>query len=637
MPEEENELKGIERFFPHEKAREFQDELVYDIYHSIKKGQSILINAPTGIGKTAGALAPALKYLFDEKAKGKKLKIFFLTGRHTQHSIVIETIRRINERGMEVIVADIFGKKFLCGFEDVVNFLPSDFSEYCKSLRAEKKCHYYSNTTDASSQEKKFSKAGLEMISRLKLKSSETVELRRECKDATLCPYEIACGIAKDADVVICDYNHLFNRQIREGFFKKIGADLENSIIIIDEAHNLPERLREMLSMEISEKSLQFALRENKRFSQNCADYLRAMIEFFIEKQSDEEGIKTKFGETLIENSDIIDFLKSRFDMTELMEAMGRASEEIRRQQRRSFLGRVCDFLVLVSSTQDYDEFITIGYSSRTDNMFTIEYFCVDPSILTKEVIEKSKSMILMSATLEPLEMYSDVLGFDYPNMKSYKNPFPDRNRLTLIIPETTTKYEERSEVEYKRIAFHVGSVLSFVPGRAAVFFPSYEILDSVVEKSKISGRKLYVERQKLSKEGKAELIKNFVNDETGVLCAVVGASFSEGIDLPNKLKCVILVGLPLRPPNIKSKKLIQLYQERFGRGFDYGYFVPAMNKAIQSAGRCIRSSSDFGALVFLDKRYEYENYRALMPKDWKMVSTSYYDEVLSDFFKKKR
>ncbi|MCX6710482.1 MAG: hypothetical protein NTZ02_00135, partial [Candidatus Woesearchaeota archaeon] len=161
--------------------------------------------------------------------------------------------------------------------------------------------------------------------------------------------------------------------------------------------------------------------------------------------------------------------------------------------------------------------------------------------------------------------------------------------------------------------------------------------LNSVIEKSKLAGRQLYIEKQKLSKEGKAGLIREFLKDEMGVLCAVVGASFSEGIDLPNKLKCVMLIGLPLRPPNIKARKLIQLYQERFGRGFEYGYFIPAMSKAIQSAGRCIRSSTDYGALVFLDKRYDYENYRALMPKDWNIVSTSYYEEVLSDFFKKKR
>ena len=637
MSEKDKNLAEIAGFFPYDRAREFQDELVSDIYSSIAKRQSILIHAPTGIGKTAGVLAPALKFLFDEKERGHRLKIFFLTSRHTQHSIVVETIRMINGRGgKQIILADIFGKKFLCGFDDVVNFLPSDFSEYCRSLRSEKKCHYYSSTMDASSQEKKFSKAGLAMISRMKAKSAERAELRAECKDAVLCPYEITCGIARDADVVICDYNHIFNTQIREAFFKKIGADLENSIIIIDEAHNLPERIREMLSMEISEKGLQLALRENKRFSQDCGDYLRAMIEFFISRQADDEG-KTRFGEVLIENSEILDFLKARFDIPKMLEEMELAADEVRRQQKRSFLGRAADFLRLIASTQEYEEFITIGYSDASDGFFTIEYFCTDPSILTKEVIDKAKSIVLMSATLEPMDMYSDVLGFDYPNMHAYGNPFPAKNRLTLIIPETTTKYEFRNDVEYRRIAFHMMTVLSLVPGRAVVFFPSYSILNSVIEKSKLTGRQLYIERQKLSKEGKAGLIREFLKDEKGVLCAVVGASFSEGIDLPNKLKCVMLVGLPLRPPNIKARKLIQLYQERFGRGFEYGYFIPAMSKAIQSAGRCIRSSTDYGALVFLDKRYDYENYRALMPKDWNIVSTSYYEEVLSDFFKKKR
>ena len=195
-----------------------------------------------------------------------------------------------------------------------------------------------------------------------------------------------------------------------------------------------------------------------------------------------------------------------------------------------------------------------------------------------------------------------------------------------------------RSDVEFRRIAFHIKQVLALVPGRAVLFFPSYSIMGSVVEKlsdGKIK-RHLYIESQKMSKDEKASLIQRLVNDESGVLCAVVGASFSEGIDLPNTLKCAMLVGLPLRPPSLKVMSLIQLYQERFGRGFEYGYSIPAMSKAIQSAGRCIRSSTDYAALVFLDERYEYENYKKLMPRDWKLISTSYYEDALREFFSKR-
>ncbi|MEM3585658.1 MAG: ATP-dependent DNA helicase [Candidatus Woesearchaeota archaeon] len=634
----EEVLNSILKFFPYEKVREFQEELILDIYTSIKRSQDILVHAPTGIGKTVGVLAPSLKFVEEQKNSGRRMKIFFLTSRHTQHTIVIETIRKINEKNPEnrIILADIFGKKFLCGFEDVTNFLPSDFSEYCRALRADKKCHYYTKTVE-NSAEKRFTNDASKMLEFLKEKNLPTLELCRICRDAILCPYEIACGIAKEANVIICDYNHIFNPEIREAFLKKTGASLKDSIIIVDEAHNLPERLREMLSSQINEKTIQLALRENKRFSLKCSDYLKALIEFMISKESEaiEGGRASRFGEELIDTSELIEFLE-RFEWEKMLKELEESADIVRREQKRSFLGRISDFLKLCYSTREREEFIMIGHLSSKENPFSLEYFCTDPSILTKEVIEGAQAMVLMSATLEPIEMYSDILGFDYPNMKAYGNPFPQKNRLTLIIPETTTRFQMRSDVEFRRIAFHIKQVLSLIPGRAVLFFPSYSIMSSVLEKLQIQDRKLYVESQKMSKEEKAGLISKLVNDRSGVLCAVVGASFSEGIDLPNTLKCAMLIGLPLRPPDLKVMSLIQLYQERFGRGFEYGYSIPAMSKAIQSAGRCIRSSTDYAALVFLDERYNYENYKKLMPRDWKLVSTSYYEEVLKDFFTKK-
>ncbi len=644
-------INQVSEFFPHRVIRKFQDKLIKDVYTAVDNRKSILINAPTGIGKTAGVLAPLLKIADlknKERSKSERIKIFFLTSRHTQHKIVIETVKKINElHNKHLVVANIVGKRFLCGFDDAASFYSSDFNEYCRSLRENNKCDFYNNTFDKKSDEKKFSKPAYSVIEFLKQKPSDTSFIRKVSKDKILCPYEIACGVAKEADVIIADYNHIFNPGIREVFLRKVSAELENSIIIVDEAHNLAERLRSMLSQSINEFTVEHAFKEAKRFKLDIDEELSLFKDFFTMKAEEfksDNSNRRRLNELLIDNSEIIDFIEERkFDVDKLVEELMSFGDEIRLKQRKSFIGRLGDFLDLINRTYEKEEFITILSLNRSvsksydkEERLDIEYFCTDPSLLSKEVIDNSISLVLMSATLSPLKMYSDILGFDEGEtvLKSYENPFPKKNRLTLIIPETTTKYEFRNTAEYKKITIHLYNIINNVPGRTALFFPSYAIMKSVLNfLKKICKRKIFIEEKTQSKDEKNKLIKDFLNEENSILAGVVGASFSEGIDLPDKLKCVVIIGLPLKPPGVKVLKLISQYDERFGKGFDYGYVIPSMNKAIQSAGRCIRSENDTGALVFLDKRYLYEVYKNIMPIDWKLVITTNYIGELSNFF----
>ena len=644
-------IENISKFFPHKRIRKFQDKLMLDIYNAVREEKSILINAPTGIGKTAGVLAPLLTITSEinkNRKESDKVKIFFLTSRHTQHKVVIETVQKINEiHKKNLAVANIVGKKFLCGFDDVSSFYSSEFNEYCRSLKENNQCDFYNNTFDKGGEEKKFSKSARATVEFLKQKPSNTEFIRNVCKEKIICPYEIACGVAREADVIIADYNHIFNPSIRQIFLRKINTELENSIIIVDEAHNLPERLRGMMSQTINESTVEYAFKEAERFKLDLYDELSAIRDFLrvkanTLKTSFNEG-RLRFEEILIDNSEIIHFLKNKFNIDSFIDEFMDIGDSVRLKQRKSFIGRIGDFLDLINRTYTNEEFITIlSYEpnntshSKTNKRIKVEYFCTDPSLLSREVIDNSIALVLMSATLKPLKMYSDILGFNNEKtiLQTYNNPFPNKNRLTLIIPETTTKYEFRSKEEYKRITVHAYNIIKTVPGRTALFFPSYAIMNSVLNYlNRICKRNIFVEKKSQGKEEKNSLIKEFLQDEKGVLAGVVGASFSEGIDLPNKLKCVVIIGLPLRPPNIKTSKLISQYNEKFGKGFDYGYVVPAMNKAIQSAGRCIRSEEDVGALVFLDKRYLYELYRNLMPDDWKLIISLDYQKELLKFF----
>ncbi len=630
MPEEFN-FNDMLRFFPHNKIRKYQDSLMKDVLKSISRGGSLLLNAPTGIGKTVGVLTPALyvqSVVNASRGKEDKLKIFFLTSRNTQHKIIVDTVKKINsKKGMKISVANLVGKKHLCALDDIESFYSSEFNEYCKALRKDKKCLYYNNTYKDN-----LLSPQAEQVKMHLMQEPRSVEFTRNfCKDFILCPYEISKEIAKSSQVVIADYNHIFNKAIRESLFLKINASLENSIIIIDEAHNLPDRLRNLLSQTITTRTVELALKECSRFKLDVSEQLKA-ISSFIQTHASNIGQR---GEVLLDNADLIDFLSERFDIDMLISDFITYGDDIRLKQKKSFIGRLGDFLDLVNSHKGEQEFITIV--KRSNGIDELEFFCTDPSILSKDVFDSAYSVVAMSATLQPLSMYRDILAVGGAELRSYPNPFPDKNRLTLIIPSTTTKYEERSDKEFKRITVHLLRIIKLIPGRVAVFFPSYSILNRVLNYIKgIIDRPLFVEEKHFTKSEKAVLLDQFKSEKKSVLFGVVGASFSEGIDMPNKLKAVIVVGLPLPPPSIKTKKLIEEYDRKFGAGFNYGYVIPAMNKVIQSAGRCIRSESDSGALIFLDKRYVYSMYRTLMPEDWDLVVTLKYEEVIPKFFKNK-
>ena len=628
------------KFFPYSKIREEQKQLILDVYEALSNKKSILVNAPTGIGKTIGVLAPALNFSLK-----KKLRVFFLTSRHTHHKIVLDTVKRINKvLKQNFVVGNIVGKKNLCGF-DVSTMYSSEFLEYCKILRSKNKCPFYKRIM----KNNKLSDETKSTVNFLKQNPSTTEFIRSLSVEKGLCPYEVTCIIAKEAQLIIADYNHIFNPFIRETFLNKINAKLEESIIIVDEAHNLPTRLRDIMSERISENTVKLALSENENFNLSAEEKILFLKRFFDEKFKMLENKNRKsnwtntgykqnnFNELIIANDEILNYIESKYDLDEFISELVLNGDEVREKQRKSFIGRIGGFLELVEKTtrgKDSESFVTI-LSLDESNKRVISYKCLDPSILSKDVFSRSYSAILMSATLTPLRMYYEVLGFENAVMKNYKNPFPKKNRLTLIIPETTTKYEFRIKEEFSKAAKILSRIIGVVPGRTALFFPSYSVMKQILDYLKtLTDREFFIEKRAMSKDEKAKLINHFLETKSGVLCGVIRASFSEGIDLPNALKGVVIVGLPLNPPTLETRKLIEYYDKRFGKGFDYGYIFPAMSRVIQGAGRCIRSENDKGVLVFLDKRYIYSFYKSCFPEDWELLLSRNYVDVIKNFFK---
>ena len=241
--------------FPHDEARDIQDTVVSDTYNAIRDKKDIIVHAPTGIGKTASVLAPALSY-----AIGKDLTVFFLTSRQTQHKIAVETLKKIRKKhNIDFNVVDIIGKKWMC-MQEADGLNASDFIDYCKKLRDEGSCEFYANTRKKSMSPTVLAEKNLSDLKALGPLHAEDIICN--CMNPKLCPYEMASMMAKDAKVVIADYNLIFNSAIRDSFFSKTGKKLESSIVIVDEGHNLPQRARDLLTAKLSTFIIERAVKE---------------------------------------------------------------------------------------------------------------------------------------------------------------------------------------------------------------------------------------------------------------------------------------------------------------------------------------------------------------------------------------
>ncbi|MFH7918096.1 MAG: helicase C-terminal domain-containing protein, partial [Candidatus Aenigmatarchaeota archaeon] len=259
---------------------------------------------------------------------------------------------------------------------------------------------------------------------------------------------------------------------------------------------------------------------------------------------------------------------------------------------------------------------------------------------LSKDIMI-AHSIILMSGTLTPMHMYKDLLGFEENTIcKSYKSCFPRENRLNIIISDVTTEFKKRNEENLRKISDYIVEVSSIIDGNMAAFFPSYELRDKIyyMIRERLKDRKIFIEVQNSSKEEKMKLFNDFMNSSRAILLGTQAGSFSEGVDFfGGVLKCVIIVGLSLSQPNLETKALIDYYDKKFGKGREYGYVYPAIHRALQSAGRCIRKESDYGVAIFMDKRFLWKNYRLAFPSDIEFKITTNPKNLIEDFFKSKK
>jgi len=605
--------------FPHERVRPVQQELIQAVEQCLSEKKHLIVHAPTGLGKTAAALAPCLKLALE-----RDVHVFFLTSRHTQHHIVLETLKLMKQKyGLAFLSTSIIGKQWLCAQPNVQTLRSNDFHAYCRALREDHQCKYYENI------KAKTNPAARRLFAQLETSAPNTTEyVLAESKSAELCPYEMSLLLAAKSKIIVTDYYYLLNPKIRESFLKKTNKKLENAIIVIDEGHNLPSRARELMTQKISNFTIKKALKEAKKYGfDDIIPLLNGLQDILAEATAKLQN----YAELRLRKDLLVQAVAKLCEYEEFIARLENRADDVREQQKQSALGTIATFL---EQWQGPDAGF-IRYAVRKDPIIGIVYRCLDPSLLTKELIASSYSTILMSGTLTPTNMYKDLLGFPANTVERvFPSPFATQNRLVLVVPKTTTKYSLRTPAQFSAIANVCADIVEKIPGHLAIYFPSYAVRDAVNNLFATKCTKtLFCEQPGMSKQQKQEFLERFTAYKEAVLLGVAAGSFGEGIDLPGVLKGVIIVGLPLERPNLETQELIQYYDDKFGRGWDYGYVLPALTKCLQNAGRCIRSETDRGVIVFLDERYAWPRYLGCIPKDWNAQVTTNYAQLINSFF----
>lgn len=606
--------------WPFDRVRDGQVDFLGDARRAMASGMHLLAHAPTGIGKTAVALVAAVEHAL---ASGRLA--IFLTSRQSHHRIAIETIRRIESKGPRIPTIDLIAKQSMCLQEGAPSH-GRPFQEYCDFMVKSRSCSFFTRDNSA-------------VVAAVLQRTFHVQELVHASAACRVCPHKVAMDAAARAGLVVCDYNYVFS-EIRERFLPRLGRSLEDLILIVDEAHNLPDRIRTHLGGDLSVMDLLKAAKEARSINGEVANELVAIarsVERFLEALPLERVARKEEFLDVVEEA-----LHGKGDRsvgyTDCVERIAFAGEEATRHGKPSRLPDIAEFF---ARWRDQDEGILRLVVPGSEGKFSFRL--LDPSILSRPVFDRIHASILMSGTLYPAEMYADLLGIAARRrvLRTYASPFPAANRLLLVHPDVTTLYVRRGARMDELIAGEIGAIARGVPGNVAAFFPSYELLNGAHRRLQAvrPPKRILVERPqwtKAQRDGALEALRLARADGGALLLGVQGGSLSEGVDYhDNLLDAVIVVGLPLSPPNLEVDALRDYYGRKFGpaRGHDYAVVYPAVNKLLQAAGRPIRSERDRAAIIVLEGRILEPRYARCLPPDFAPIASVSMRELLGPFF----
>jgi len=537
--------------FPY-KPRKGQISIMENIHSAIKNKKIILINAPTGLGKTICSLVPAIKF-------GKQ--ILFLTPRQAQHRIVIQSAKDINK---DLKVASIIGKKDMCDHPIINN--TSNFYDMCSLAR----------------------RGG----------GKTSCDLFKEGR----CRYYEEIAKCKTANIITANYRHIFDPIISDIFISLTKFKVEDMILIVDEAHNLPHTLRDIASTKITNRTCERAqneleLLDKTGFEMEEVSLSKYIAEDIIYKMISIDDDKRKLNKSNIAiDEKVISWLQQAGEQViEIKQDDGTIAPI-------SYLLTLYNFL---SMWRDIDDVAYIRLFERVNGNWHLNIKCLEPEILCSP-LHHFHSTVLMSGTLQPIEYFKDILGLsDDVELKSYSSIFPSENKIVTIDDTLTSEYKSRTSDMFISYGQKINNICCRVNGNVAVFFPSYALMKQI---------KNYIDTERViitETSGKKIDIHKELESRDKLMLGVMRGTLSEGVDYKDNLLSVIIIcGFPYPMMGIEQKALTSYYDKKYGSGFVYAALYPSLNVVLQAMGRGIRSETDVCSIYLFDKRFkQYERY----------------------------
>ena len=581
-------MEGLEFPFPYRKG---QREIVTGIYHAVSARRQIFVQAPTGVGKTMSAIFPAVRSI----GEGRGEMIFYLTAKTVTRTVAQDAFDILRKKGLQFQTVTLTAKEKMCFCE--------------KPECSPDKCPYARGHFDRINQ------AVYELWTRGQAFTRENILEQAEAHK--VCPFELSLDLSVWVDGVICDYNYVFdpNAHLKRFFGENNSGDY---IFLIDEAHNLVDRGREMYSASIAREDILKIRRFVKPYSPKLYRALGRGAKQLMELQKECDSSQ------VLESLGIfpLTLLQVQGEMDRLLEEP--PSEEVT-EGILDFYFQVRDFL---NVSELVDENYVIYTAREEDGCFRMHLFCVNPASNLQLCLDKGISAVFFSATLHPMRYYKSLVSTREDDYGIYvQSPFEQKNRRILICADVSSRYTRRGYEEYRKIAEYIARMAWQKKGNYMVFFPSYRLLEDVYQiyeqEFSASWVRCICQTASMNEQEREEFLEEFKEQEKETLLGfcITGGIFSEGIDLMgDRLIGAAVVGTGLPQVSLERELLKEYYDRQGKRGFDYAYRYPGMNKVLQAAGRVIRTKEDKGCILLMDERFLNQDYRELFPREWSDV-----------------
>ncbi len=596
--------------FPYPSLRDSQAEMIKECYRDLKHGSRLYCQAPTGIGKTISTLYPAAKAL----GEGVADKIFYLTSKASIRREAFAAAEKMNRAGSSLKAVMLSSREQMCCC-DSAKLRGGRLSSNCCPALCPYAKDYYDKSRDAIRE----------------LMNAEdcfdSAYIKNYAKEKGLCPYELSLDLSELCDLIICDYNYVFSPTVYlKRYFDRDEGRREQYIFLVDEAHNLPDRARDMYSCRLLSEELENLITlagEESKLTEACLsllcgfDNLGALCKDNLQYDAEGSAVGYCVSRQLPEH--FLRDLKSFADRLDGWMKYNTEHEAFPAAEEMSYklyeFNKICEHY-----DSHYLTFINVYHCK-----VSLLLYCLDPSHQLSLVQDRAVATVMFSATLTPTDYFADILGGGKKAVSvSFPSPFPKENLCMVAVDKISTRYEHR-EQSYKKIASCIAATLSAKVGNYMIFFPSYSYMEAVYKifHAKYPKVETPLQKKNMSYGDRERFLASFAADgKTRVGFCVLGGSFSEGIDLPGKrLIGVVVVGVGLPGISDENNIIRDYYEEKCGQGYDYAYTYPGMNNVLQAVGRVIRTETDRGIAVLIDDRFAEPKYKALYPEGQKGIN----------------